>query len=86
MTLSSASHFNSTFNVGKKSMRRNLIISALLAAFALTGFASLLPAAQTAQGTSSAVIATKVDFITPTRAHHLKLEQCAVEDCSDTPQ
>ena len=64
-------------------MVRTAILTVLLVGFALTGFASLLPAAQ---NNGNTLVAAKVDLIAQAHPHRLILQKCALEDCSDTPQ
>jgi len=70
-------------------MIRQAIVSILLAAFAVTAFVSFLPASQQAQsstGTTQVAMNMKTDLLPRPHAHALKLQQCALDDCSDTPQ
>ena len=58
------------------------LVVAVISGMALASIASYQPTTSSTQ----TVMASKVDLITPFHVHHLKLEKCALEDCSDTPQ
>jgi hypothetical protein len=72
-------------------MIRYSLFLAIIAGTAATAIASVNPSANsvaTVQSSgSSTVYKTSVDTLAlNVPAHHVVLEQCAVEDCSDTPQ
>ena len=69
-------------------MIRDSLISIAFVAFAITAFTSALPASPTAQPDPPVQLAMnmKTDLMANAQPHSLKLEKCAVEDCSDTPQ
>ena len=67
-------------------MIRYAVISVLVMACAATALANVLPESAFTQAPHSKITYARTASVTKASPTRLKLQKCALEDCSDTPQ